>query len=427
MRKKKILLILGDVLCLYLALYIALLLRNHTLTHYIAWPFAIVFLIWLVVFYIGGFNDFEIICNKLKFYSLFWKLFLINTVIAVFLFYLNIGIFSISPKRILFFQVIVFAMLSLAWRNLFRNFIQHFPENILIIGHTQKAKDLAKIIDNLSNFNLVALLKNSNCYNLNQLFKQKKIDSIVVANNPYLKPKIARDLFQYLPLKFYDLPSFYERVCKKVPISALSKVWFLQNIEKKRDYEIGKRCFDLLSASIILAITIPFWPLIGFLIKWDSPGPIFYKQTRTGKNNQEFKVWKFRTMVKNAEKKGGKWTKEKDPRITKVGGFLRKTRLDELPQIINILKGDMSLIGPRAERIEFVKKRNKELPYYSIRHIIKPGITGWAQIKFPHGVMPEHAKEKLRYDLYYIKNRSLVFDFFILLRTIKIVLGMEGN
>lgn len=163
-------------------------------------------------------------------------------------------------------------------------------------------------------------------------------------------------------------------------------------------------------------------------IKLDSPGPVIFKQKRVGENEKIFVLYKFRTMRNDAEKgSGAVWAKKNDPRVTRIGKFLRKTRLDELPQLFNVLKGDMSFVGPRPERPEFVEKLKEIIPYYSERHFVKPGVTGWAQVRYPYGASVEDAVEKLRYDLFYIKNLSMFLDLYIVFETFKVVLFGRGS
>ena len=183
----------------------------------------------------------------------------------------------------------------------------------------------------------------------------------------------------------------------------------------------------MIGAFIFGIISLIFYPFIILAIKLDSPGPIFFTQRRISQDGQIFKVLKFRSMIEDAEKNGAQWADKEDYRITRVGNFLRKTRLDELPQMWNIFSGQMSFIGPRPERIEFVQQLEKEISYYQIRHIVKPGLTGWAQVNFRYGASVQDSIEKLQYELYYIKHRSLVLDLSILLRTIKIVLIGGGR
>ena len=170
----------------------------------------------------------------------------------------------------------------------------------------------------------------------------------------------------------------------------------------------------------------PFILVISLLIKIDSRGPVFYKQERVGESGKIFKLLKFRSMVENAEANGPVWAEQDDKRITRVGRRIRKWRLDEIPQMFNVLKGDMSFVGPRPERSFFVEKLRKEIPFYDQRFSVKPGVTGWAQIKYPYGASKEDALEKLKYDLYYIKNLSLLYDLLIIFETIKVVLFAKG-
>ncbi|MCK4503168.1 MAG: TIGR03013 family PEP-CTERM/XrtA system glycosyltransferase [Desulfuromonadales bacterium] len=189
-----------------------------------------------------------------------------------------------------------------------------------------------------------------------------------------------------------------------------------------------KRIYDIIFSTVGLLITAPIFPILAMLIKRDSPGPVFYKQLRVGENEVEYFVYKFRTMSQDAEKNtGAVWAQKNDPRVTKVGQFLRKTRLDEIPQLYNVLKGDMSFIGPRPERMAFVERLKETIPFYSIRHFVKPGVTGWAQVCYPYGASDEDALEKMRYDLFYIKNYSVLLDFRIIIDTIRVVLTGFGG
>jgi exopolysaccharide biosynthesis polyprenyl glycosylphosphotransferase len=183
----------------------------------------------------------------------------------------------------------------------------------------------------------------------------------------------------------------------------------------------------LIFAFIGLVLIFPFFCLVAIAIKLESKGPIFYQQNRCTENGKTFKILKFRSMVDNAEAlTGPQWASENDPRITRVGNFLRRYRIDEIPQIWNVLRGDMSFVGPRPERPEFVKQLSQEIPYYEERHSVKPGITGWAQVCYRYGASTDDALEKLKYDLFYVKNMSFALDLLILFRTIKIMLLHSG-
>jgi exopolysaccharide biosynthesis polyprenyl glycosylphosphotransferase len=191
--------------------------------------------------------------------------------------------------------------------------------------------------------------------------------------------------------------------------------------------QVAKRAIDLFCSLLLSIIALPVGLLTALAIKIESPGPIFYKQKRTGQYNDQFEVIKFRSMRNDAEKSGAQWATEKDARVTKVGNFIRKTRIDELPQIINIFRGEMSIVGPRPEREVFIAELEKEIPYYRFRHAVKPGVTGLAQVSYPYGASIEDAIWKHKYDIYYIKHHSTFLDIKILFKTVKVVLFGMGR
>ncbi|WP_370317370.1 exopolysaccharide biosynthesis polyprenyl glycosylphosphotransferase [Pseudoalteromonas sp.] len=191
--------------------------------------------------------------------------------------------------------------------------------------------------------------------------------------------------------------------------------------------QITKRFVDIVSAVLLLIATLPLSMITMFLIKLESPGPILFKQKRTGQYNIEFEVFKFRSMRNDAEKNGAQWASKNDARVTRVGKFIRKTRIDEIPQLFNVLKGEMSIIGPRPEREVFIKDLEKEIPYYRFRHAVKPGVTGLAQVKYPYGASVEDAVWKHKYDIHYIKHHSLILDMKILILTVKTVIFGMGR
>jgi sugar transferase (PEP-CTERM system associated) len=232
-------------------------------------------------------------------------------------------------------------------------------------------------------------------------------------------------------LRIYDLTDFYERFLFKLPILNLRDGWLIlahgfDLLHHTVQLRV-KRVIDLvLSFTLMLALS-PLILVTAIAIKLDSRGPVFYCQRRTGLNGVTFKLYKFRTMVENAEKSGPRWTEKKDPRITRIGRLLRSTRIDELPQLWNVLLGEMSFIGPRPERPDFNSELEAAIPYYDLRVLVKPGITGWAQVLYPYGASVEDAREKLQYDLYYIKNYSVMLDLVVLIRTLRVVVGGRGR
>lgn len=228
-----------------------------------------------------------------------------------------------------------------------------------------------------------------------------------------------------------NLSQFFEEIEKKVPVDFLSQEWFI--FEKGFELfhnPLGlrvKRILDLILALILLFFTWPILLLFSILIKLESKGPVFYQQIRTGLNSREFVIFKLRSMVTDAEKQGVQWAKSNDSRVTRVGKFIRLARIDELPQLWNVIKGDMSFIGPRPERPEFNIELEKQIPFYRLRHLVRPGVTGWAQVMYAYGASVEDSKQKLQFDLYYIKNFSFILDMLIIFRTIRVVLFGKGR
>lgn len=226
-----------------------------------------------------------------------------------------------------------------------------------------------------------------------------------------------------------DAPSFYEEVTGKLLIENITPSWFIfsNDLNLTQPRRALKRLLDIVFSLVGMILAAPLVPFIVLAIKLDSKGTVLFRQVRMGERGKSFVLYKFRTMRDDAESAtGAVWAQENDPRVTRVGRFLRNSRLDEIPQLINILKGDMSLIGPRPERPEFIEGLSKIIPFYSERHSVKPGLTGWAQIRYPYGASVEDAIEKLRYDLFYIKNMSLFFDIGIIFETMKVILFGRG-
>ncbi len=221
---------------------------------------------------------------------------------------------------------------------------------------------------------------------------------------------------------------FYEQMFGKVPVSSINEAWFLFDTGElhRTGYLRLKQAVDLVGALVGSALFLLLFPAIAIAIKIDSRGPVLYFQDRVGKNGKVFRLMKFRTMRVDAETDGPRWSFEGDDRVTRVGKFLRQSRLDELPQFLNVLKGDMSLVGPRAERPEFVEALEEKIPFYSRRHLIKPGLTGWAQIRYRYGSSVEHALEKLQYEFYYMKYQSVFLDLAIILNTLRVMISMKG-
>jgi len=248
-----------------------------------------------------------------------------------------------------------------------------------------------------------------------------RVDEIVVGSELASNPRVGQAVAVCLEsrCRATDPATFVEKLLGEVPLESVSADWLLRaDIQNRGNYEAVSTLMNRSAAATGLLLTIPAWPLIMLLIKLDSRGPALYRQVRLGRHGRCFTMYKFRTMRVDAEKDGARWAKQNDDRVTRVGRWLRRTRLDELPQLLNILRGDMSLVGPRPERPEFAHRLEQLVPHYRLRYLVKPGLTGWAQIHYGYGGSVADAYRKLCYDLYYLKHRSVELDLVILIRTL---------
>ena len=261
---------------------------------------------------------------------------------------------------------------------------------------------------------------------------RERVHEIVVAMDDRRRgfPEVFLRECRLRGVNVIDIVQFLERETGRVSVELAAPSWLIYSRGFRADLlrVAAKRAFDLAAALLLLVVALPVMILTTIAIWLEDRGPIFYRQVRTGQGGKPFKIIKFRSMSVNAES-GGKavWAVRNDPRVTRVGAFIRMTRIDELPQVFNVLVGDMSFVGPRPERPEFVQNLQRTVPFYAERHFAKPGITGWAQVRYPYGSSECDAREKLGYDLYYVSNHSLVFDFMILLQTVEIVLFRIGS
>jgi exopolysaccharide biosynthesis polyprenyl glycosylphosphotransferase len=443
---KKGLLLLGDIFILYSSLALTLWIRYGYLDQNL-WsrhllPFSIIFAIWLIVFFINGLYEFKKVRVDFSFYSNLLQNLGINAALAIVFFYLFSDDFGqMRPQTILLILMVVYATLFFIWRKSFYKLIssRSLGNNLALIGLNDESLALAEEIINKpqlgyqlkliinpdfvpvpEKFQIIPISKNIN--DLKNEFLKHKIQTVVVVNNPKYAAEVSRYLFENINLKiqYYNLTNFYEKIIGKIPLMLLEKNWFLENFNSrsKNGFEIAKRFIDLFFAFFFGLISLILIPFIAVAIKLESKGKIIYQQERVGLNNKKFKVYKFRTMQENAEQNGAVWASINDARVTRIGKLLRRTRLDEIPQFLNIIIGNMSFVGPRPERPEFVEQLRQEIPFYNERHLIKPGLTGWAQINYPYGASVADAKEKLQYDLFYIKNQSVALDVSIILKTI---------
>jgi len=373
-------------------------------------------------------------------------------------------------------HAVLFCVLLVAWRTTFSALAlpQRLKRRVLIIGAGDAGQQILELIQARSGNGLEAVgfidddpAKNGRmihgvpvlgtCQELAELIRDRKVDIVVLAIIREKSPQLIKTL-GYLAFNhchLLDMPRLYEQLARKIPLDYITDSWlYLHGIyQSKLYYRHVKRLMDLSLGAVGLVLCAPLFPVIAAAIKLNSQGPVFFRQQRLGQAGKPFTIIKFRTMTEAETDEKPRWACPDDPRITRVGWYLRKWRLDEVPQLINVLKGDMSLIGPRAEWDVFALKSQEEevqyrpgrragdppgfmvptgqverVPYYSFRSVVKPGITGWAQVMFPMaGSSFEDLKEKLAYDLYYIKNLGILLDLAILLRTIRIVLIGRGK
>jgi sugar transferase (PEP-CTERM system associated) len=347
-----------------------------------------------------------------------------------------------------FISIAVFTVLQGLWHITYRLFIRlpGFAKRVLILGTGPKALQIGNLIATTNHKYIFSgymschteslivpsyhLVNNGS--NITEIARNENIHKIVVSLSERRGVLPLKDMMncKLSGIDITDAPSFYEEVAGKLFLEDIkpSSLIFSDGFKTTSISKFSKRVIDIVLTLIGIIITAPLMPIIALLIKIDTSGPVLFRQLRVGEREKNFVLYKFRTMYQDAENEiGAVWAQKNDARVTSVGKILRKTRLDEIPQLFNVLKGDMSLIGPRPERPEFVEKLKEKIPYYSERHFVKPGISGWAQVKYRYGASVEDAVEKLRYDLYYIKNLSFFLDMLIVLETVKVVLFGRGS
>jgi exopolysaccharide biosynthesis polyprenyl glycosylphosphotransferase len=425
---RKILLLIGDLFILYFSFILTLFIgyldqinldvfKKHLL------PFSILYLFWILVLYIFGLYDINSIKTKLSFSNRLLGAMLFCLMGGLIFFYV-FPFFGISPKTNLFLNTLIFSFAFLGWRKLFIIlFSNHFIDRIIILGKNKEVQKLKETIKSNPHLGYKLISIDLNKSLLPQI-KKKKINTIIFTKDFELDERLLKLLYFYSSeeISFLNLKQAYELIYEKIPVSIISQSWFLNNVQgrQKKFYDKIKRVLDIILAILILIVTSPISLLIALAIKLEDKGLIIYSQKRIGKDKEPFTLYKFRSMKPNAEKGKAQWAKEEDKRITKTGKIIRKLHLDELPQMINILRGEITFVGPRPERPEFVQDLEEEIPHYDLRHIIKPGFTGWAQIKFRYGRSIIDSKEKFEYDLYYLKNRSPLLDIEVLLKTFQL-------
>lgn len=452
--KKRVLLIIVDLIIVIGSMFLSSIIRIglHDGLHYIEanyMAFCLIGVIYFFAFYVAGLYDF------LQDFRLPYNLLtiactsIIAFAIVMFCFYVNLslrlgrGIFLINGILITSFLI--------SWRYLYSHLTAHpqFLKKSLIVGAGWAGKTILEEIKKTqgSGLQVVGFIDDDKTKigseidglsvlggrdDLLEIVKRHKISQIVLAITHEKHADLIKALIKCSQkgVNIIDMLALYESLTAKIPFKHINDLWLLNSMVGKSNFYVKriKRCMDNFFSIIMLAILSPLIPVIAILIKTGSQGSVFYIQERLGKDGRPFNIIKFRSMIQNAEETTGVvCTTDHDSRITRVGRFLRKWRLDEVPQLVNVIKGDMSLVGPRPERSVFINSYQEKIPFYSQRLTVRPGITGWAQIKYPYASSFEQTEEKLKYDLYYIKNISFTLDCVILLQTIKVILFGKGK
>lgn len=425
------LVVLPDIVLLYVSLWLAVTLRYEGRLDAHAWythlrAFSVIFAVWVVIFFI--YNLFDV--STFRRYSILLRNLLsamaTSGLVAVLYFYSQPGLI-ITPRRFLLILLGIAFVLILGWHLVVKYFLKNRMVEYLYAFSFQN--ELAELVGEIRKhdflgYRIVAHL-HEDTLDATEVIKNA---GIIVPDNLHVKPDVLSRLYQLRKrgVVFYSHTLFYERLLRKVYLSEVTETWFLENInyKEKRLYTIIKRAMDIVAGLVGLVVFAVTFPFIALAIKLSSPGTILFIQERVGEGNKLFFVYKYRTMkgaVTNT------WTALNDSRITAVGKVLRRSRLDELPQCINLLLGNMSLVGPRPEQPHIVESLAKIVPFYDERHWVKPGLTGWAQINDSYAASVAETRRKLQYDLYYIKHRSLLLDVEIILKTLYYVLSWKGR
>ncbi|HMK56824.1 MAG TPA: TIGR03013 family XrtA/PEP-CTERM system glycosyltransferase [Dissulfurispiraceae bacterium] len=446
MAQKIALLVLGDALIAVVAVYIAFWVGTTNATPGVASLCLFVSFALFPSYFLELYNQNRVFRIDVKETAALVLLSLVFTFLALSSAFFMLPVLDIGRRSLGWF-LITFGVGQFGWHCLFKYLVRSggLAQNVLVLGNGDLARKMEQIMflhrthyafsgyfDIPSNGTAETAQPNKEtCESLSIFAKENKIDKLVVALTERRGTFPLQDLLscKFDGIEIVDAPSFYEEVMGKMLIENITPGWFIfaDGFKLSRSVKLIKRLLDIVLASMGLLVSSPLFPIIALLIKINSDGPVFYRQMRVGESGKNFWLIKFRTMKQDAESKtGAVWAQKNDNRITKVGSVLRKTRLDELPQFINVLKGEMSFIGPRPERPEFVENLTKIIPYYANRHFVKPGITGWAQTRYRYGASKEDSLEKLRYDLYYIKNLNPLLDMAILIDTVKVVLFGKG-
>ncbi|MBP9762295.1 sugar transferase [Patescibacteria group bacterium] len=444
---KRTLLMIGDFLVFELSLVLSLAgrygaIREGDLETHI-FPFSLLFLLWMAGLYAAGLYNLMLLRNPLRIFRSFAEGMIGNLLVGLAFFYLVPGL-GIAPRTNLFLIFTLSLLLGYAWRLCFLRLVDRriTTGRVLFVGPQEEAEEVNRLVEQSSlGFKLIAQFfpkpeegPESMAAQIDHLIKEHQITTVVLGQPQDKTAGIDQLLYSLLlhSVTLIDRAEIEELTTGRIPLRFVTDRWFLTHLREgeKHWYESVKRYFDILLAIPFGLVTLILMPFLALAVRLSSPGPVFYSQMRVGYQGKLIRIWKLRTMRTDAEAQGPRFTSDtkSDPRITKIGRLLRQLRLDELPQIWNVFRGDLSFVGPRPERPEFVEPLIGKMPYYALRHLTRPGLTGWAQVVWltPTASLDDNLL-KLQYDLYYIKHRSFALDLAILLKTIGIVLRRQGT
>jgi sugar transferase (PEP-CTERM system associated) len=377
-------------------------------------------------------------------WEIYFRLLLVLSVLS----FLLAGIVFLIPDtfigpHVFTVGISILAIVLVLWRRVYEWIMgfSAFQERVYVLGGGVRARNVVEILRTRRDAGMEVIEGQAAGEFKNDLERfasdlrafrtpKPRIDRVIVAMEDRRGSMPVRELLD-LRLKgvvIENATTLMERLLGKLPLDGLnpSTLIFTQGFNVRASQQIFRRLISMTVAFIGLAICLPFIPFIILAVRLSSPGPIFFRQTRVGLRGRHFSVIKFRTMRQDAEANGAVWATKDDPRVTSLGRFMRKTRLDEIPQLWNVLRGEMGFVGPRPERPEFVQWLASEIPFYELRHMIRPGITGWAQVRYQYGASLEETKQKLEYDLYYVKHLSVGLDLLIMFETIKTIILRRG-
>ena len=444
--KKKIVLLCGDILIIAAAIYIAPLLRLGTIPD----PWSIFdlsnlvpTLVYVFIIYLFDLYDVQMPVDKANLALRLALAVFVISIINASMFYL----FHLRPYStwILFISSLLTLIFLVLWRLSFVYLASATakPIRMLILGAGKTGRELYSLLRTKSQYDVIGFIDDDaskqrtqvdglpvlgKSNELMDIIAKQNIRKIVVSVAGEIRPDVFPKLVEakFRGVAVYEMPTIYEKVARKIPVLHTSHMWMgyadVYGVTNSVYNVKAKIILDKLLAVVGLILASPVMVLTAVLIRLESKGPALYRQERVGLDEKPFILFKFRSMCADAECDGAVWAQKEDTRVTRVGRIIRKTRIDELPQLWNVLKGDMSFVGPRPERTEFVEFLKKDVPYYMLRHSVRPGITGWAQVNYPYGASRNDALEKLQYDLYYIKNDSFLLDIHIMLRTLRVML-----